>query len=176
MLKNTIQGLVAAILIMGMAVPPTGSARELTGEVEVLPASSGLYRSRVAVHGPTDWARLEKLGVVVETTADGRPPTAVDKPAAVGGPWSAVVLADDAHLEALARLRFEPRGTDELGGLVAAHAVAKPWLARSLRPLLSQAAALQAEVERSRGAGERGRQPLRNLRLPGRSCAPRCAP
>jgi hypothetical protein len=49
MLKNTIQGLVAAILILGMVVPPTGSARELAGEVEASPASSGLYRTRVAV-------------------------------------------------------------------------------------------------------------------------------
>jgi hypothetical protein len=31
---------------------------------------------------------------VLETTADGRPPTAVHPSAAVGGPWSAVVLAD----------------------------------------------------------------------------------
>jgi hypothetical protein len=41
-------------------------------------------------------------------------------------------------LETLARLRFEPRGTDELGMLVATHALARPWLAASLRPLLER--------------------------------------
>ena len=42
MLKNTIQGLVAAILIMGMVVPSGGSARELAGEVEAGRRSGGL--------------------------------------------------------------------------------------------------------------------------------------
>jgi len=121
------QRLVAAILIMGMVVPPTGSARELAGEVEALSASSGLYRTRVAVRQPADWSRLERLGVTVLEQ---------------GEDW-ALVLADEDQLETLARLRFEPQGTDELGALVTAHAQAKPWLA-----------AAWAEVQRSRGAGE----------------------
>ena len=50
-------------------------------------------------------ARLEALGaVVLEASED-----------------SALVLADADQLEALARLRFEPRATDALGGLVADH-------------------------------------------------------
>jgi hypothetical protein len=97
-------------LILGMVVPPTGSARELAGEVEALPASSGLYRTRVAVRQPADWSRLERLGVTVLEQ---------------GEDW-ALVLADEDQLETLARLRFEPQGTDELGMLVTAHAQAKP--------------------------------------------------
>ena len=120
MFKNAIQRLVVAVLIMGMLVPPAGSARELTGEVGALPSSSSLYRTQVAVRQPADWTRLERVGVTVLEQGDD---------------W-ALVLVDEAQLETLARLRFEPRGTDELGMLVTAHAQAKPWLAASVRPLL----------------------------------------
>ena len=131
MLKNTIQGLVTAILIMGLVVPPTGSARELAGEVEALPSTFCLYRTRVALRQPADWARLEKLGVVVlEGARLGFPTDYTDN--AGGGfrasvPESVSVLADEEQLETLARLRFEPQGTDELGMLVTAQAQAKPW-------------------------------------------------
>jgi subtilase family serine protease len=99
--------------------------------------SSGLYRTQVAVRQPADWARLERLGVTVLERGDD---------------W-ALVLVDEDQLETLARLRFEPRSTDELGALVAAHAQAKPWLA-----------AAWAGVQRSMGAGERASpQLLRSL-------------
>ena len=65
MLKNAIQGVVAAILITGILVPPGGSARELAGEIEALPPSPGLYHTRVAVRQPADWVRLECMGVTV---------------------------------------------------------------------------------------------------------------
>jgi len=40
-------------------------------------AATGLYRTTITLRTPADWARLEKLGVaVLETTADGRRPTA----------------------------------------------------------------------------------------------------
>ena len=39
---------------------------------------------------------------------------------------TAVVLADVEQLEALARLRFEPRGTDDADLLVASHAQVRP--------------------------------------------------
>ena len=148
MLKNVIQRLAVAILIIGMVVPPTGSARELAGEVEALPPSSGLYRTRVAVRQPADWARLEKLGVVVlEGARHGFPTDYTDS---TGGgfrasvPESVSVLADEEQLEALARLRFEPQATDELGLLVSAQDQGKGWLRASLRPLLERGAALQA--------------------------------
>ena len=127
MLRHTFRRFLVAVVIVGMLVPPGGSAKEPAGKVKTLPSPSGLYRTRVAVRQPADWARLEKLGVVVLQQGDG---------------W-ALVLADEDQLEALARLRFEPQGTDELGALVAAHAQAKPWLATSLQPLLAKAVALE---------------------------------
>ncbi|HIQ05139.1 MAG TPA: hypothetical protein EYH31_05515, partial [Anaerolineae bacterium] len=121
-----------------------------------------LFRTRVAVRTPADWARLERLGVMILSKgAEGqrsRGEGAIS-PAPLYPSTSAqtvVVLADADQLEALARLRFEPQGTDELGALVMAHAQAKPWLAVSLRPLLAKAAAWQAAVERSQGAEEQG--------------------
>ena len=129
MIKNTIQRLVVAVLIMGMIVPPTGSARELAGEVEALPTSSGLYRTRVAVRQSADWARLERVGVTVLEQ---------------GEDW-ALVLVDEDQLETLARLRFEPQGTDELGMLVTAHAQAKPWLTAVLAALTPSPSPYQGE-------------------------------
>ncbi|MBC8262552.1 MAG: hypothetical protein H8E47_00305 [Anaerolineales bacterium] len=110
----------AAPLLLGSPAPlhPSSSAP---------PLPTGLYRSRVALRQPADWARLEKLGVTVLEQGDD---------------W-ALVLADEEQLEALARLRFQPQATDELGMLVTAHAQAKPWLAASW-----------AEVQRSKGAEE----------------------
>ncbi|MFQ5813679.1 MAG: hypothetical protein ACE5I2_10910, partial [Anaerolineae bacterium] len=99
------------------------------------PESTGLYRTTVTVRTPADWARLERLGVVVleEITAQGRTADwqetadqGIDQSAA--SRQSAVILAGEDQLEALARLRFEPRSTDELGALVMAHAQEKPWL------------------------------------------------
>jgi hypothetical protein len=51
---------------------------------------------------------------------------------------SAVILAGEDQLEALARLRFEPQATDELVGLVMGHVLERPWLAMSLVSLLGR--------------------------------------
>ncbi|RLC58534.1 MAG: hypothetical protein DRI80_13735, partial [Chloroflexota bacterium] len=82
----------------------------------------------MTISGPYARARLDELGMVV-----------LDE----GEDW-ALVLADADQLEALARLRYRPRASDDLEGLVAAHAHAKPWLAASLRPLLARAEAVRA--------------------------------
>ena len=88
---------------------------------------------------PADWARLERLGVTV-----------LDK----GDAW-ALVLADEDQLETLARLRFEPQSTDELGMLVTAHAPEKPWLAAAWAAVQRS---VGAEVQGSKGA--EGKAPL----------------
>ena len=111
------------------------------------PLPTGLYRSRVALRQPADRARLERLGVVVLAADEGRKTEDEGLPSFVPDRSSVIVLADEEQLEALARLRFQPQGTDELGALVAAHAQAKPWLATSLRPLLEQAAAARSRLE-----------------------------
>lgn len=121
------------------------------------PTAQGvLFRTRVTVRTPADWRRLEWLGVMVLRTADqGESADSLSAQSAASR-TSVVILANEDQLETLARLRFEPRGTDELGMLVTAHARAKPWLAASLQPLLNEAAALGAEVQRSQGTKGQG--------------------
>ena len=63
---------------------------------------SGLFRTHITVDAPARWQRLDALGVVILQRQED----------------SAVVLADDAQLEALARLRFQPRASDELGDVM----------------------------------------------------------
>jgi hypothetical protein len=98
------------------------------------PAASGLYRTTVTVDSPARRARLDALGVVVLREPD---PSGFRKPEGS----TAVVLADAEQLEALACLRFEPAGSDDLAALTAAAGPEQAWLAASLRPLLAQAAA-----------------------------------
>jgi hypothetical protein len=118
--------LLSVVILLGLLLSPAQSlavvgqrAAAQAGTVGRVDNSSyevsttGLYRTRVAVRQPTDWARLERVGVTVLEQ---------------GEDW-ALVLADKDQLETLARLRFEPQNTDELGMLVAAHAQAEPWLA-----------------------------------------------
>ncbi len=96
------------------------------------PASdSGLYRTRITVDSPARWARLEKLEVAIMERYDD----------------SALVLVDAEQLETLARLRFQPRSSDELSALVVAQGESKAWLAAGLQPLLRQGAALRTQVE-----------------------------
>lgn len=103
--------------------------------IEPPTAETGLYRTRVSLADPAARARLDKLGARV-----------LDE----GADW-AELLVDGDQLETLARLRFEPRGTDELGPLIAAYAAEKPWLAESVRPLLGQAATVQAQRAAAEG-------------------------
>ena len=83
-----------------------------------------LYRTHVRVPTTAMWRDLDKLAVVVLERGDD---------------W-ALVFADDAQLESLARLRFNPVETNALPTLLAA-ATAAP-LAASFAPLLMQADAL----------------------------------
>ena len=82
--------------------------------------STGIYRTRVSLPLGTSRARLDALGVLV-----------LDE----GEDW-ALVLVEQGLLETLARLGFQPSGSNELGMLVAAHTWDKPWLADSLQATL----------------------------------------
>ena len=86
--------------------------KETSRQGVVAPAPTGLYRTTVTVDSPSRRARLDALGVTVLVDAPGQ----------------AVVLADADQLEALARLRFESRGSDDADALVTSHARAKPSL------------------------------------------------
>jgi hypothetical protein len=90
--------------------------------------TTGLFRTQVTVRTLADRARLEKLGVVVleERAVDQQKDADNTRAQFASFRESVAILADADQLEALARLRFEPQGTDEVGALVAAHAAAKP--------------------------------------------------
>jgi len=69
--------------------------------------ATGLYRTTVMLRTLSDWARLEKLGVVVlEEIAADEQKNADSKiaPSASFHQSAAIVLADEEQLEALARL------------------------------------------------------------------------
>jgi hypothetical protein len=94
------------------------------------PTSDLLYRAHIAVTSPARWQRLEQLGVVILEQDE----------------ILATVLVDFLQLEQLAKLQFQPRGTDEFSQLVNANSEKRPWLARSMRPLLEQAATVRRTV------------------------------
>ncbi|HOT93195.1 MAG TPA: CARDB domain-containing protein [Anaerolineae bacterium] len=109
--------------------PDIASAASLPAERASLPATeladawTDLFRTWVTLPNPTSRARLDTLGVVVLEETETR----------------ALILADAEQLETLARLRFRPEATDDVGILAAHHAEAAPALAQSLTPLLAQA-------------------------------------
>ncbi len=107
-----------------------------------------LIRTRLTLQRPTDRQRLDELGVLVLEATDD----------------SALVLVDTEQLATLARLRFEPRGSQGLTQLVAAHAPAKPWLAASLRSLLARAEAIGKQLKEPETDPATALAPLR-LRL-----------
>ena len=130
------QKLLSTIVIVGLlfpmggwnAMPTSQSAAAAPAQLEATgPAvdTGAWFRTRVTFPDTTSRARLDVLGVVV-----------LDE-----GPDWALVLADADQLESLARLRFEPRASDDLDMLVEAHAHAVPRLAASLQPLLARAVA-----------------------------------
>lgn len=117
-----------------------------------------LYRTHIVIDSPNRRARLDQLGVVVLEE---------------GEDW-AVVLADDEQLESLARLRYEPRASDEFVSLVDAHAGASPWLASGLAPLTAQAAALSAitPLPAGEGPGVRAAAARKSLRASAHALTP----
>ena len=106
-----------------------------------------LFRTTVTLRQPTDRARLDQLGVVVLSQT-----SEVLKTSEVYAPAYAVVLVDADQLETLARLRFEPTASDEVGALVTANASIQPGLAESLQPLLAQAKAVQFALAKANAA------------------------
>jgi|GEM_PF-6500416 len=118
-LFSPLQPLAAAGQPIASQAGALGQANKLSYEV----STSGLYRTTITLRTPADWARLEKMGVVVDPSPSPSPTRGGESgslPRVGGGlGWgSAVVLADDAQLEALACLRFEPRASDDAEALI----------------------------------------------------------
>ncbi len=123
------------VLVLTLSsIPPGVRSASSQTAAYALPAPAaqatlaGPYRTRVTFPNSTSRARLNQLGVVV-----------LDE-----GPDWALLLADADQLADLARLRFQPRATGDLGLLVGAHAKAIPWLAQSVQPVLAQATRMSA--------------------------------
>jgi len=90
------------------------------------PASNLIFRTRVTVDTYAAWRDLERID-----------PLFLER----GDDW-ALLLVDDAQLEALARLRFQPDGTDTIEALAAAN----PRLARAIPALLTQLSTAQSQL------------------------------
>lgn len=130
--KKQVYHLVTFVLLIGLLVgpvqPPATQAQVPAVQAHGSESPGfGPFRTRVTFPNSTSRARLDQLGVVV-----------LDE-----GPDWALLLADADQLADLARLRFQPRATGDLGLLVEAHAQAKPWLAQSVQPVLARASAVR---------------------------------
>lgn len=128
MAKRWLSVILTLFVVFNSVLPTSsqGSASKVEAplnHVDTSDLSVGPFRTHITLAHATDRARLDQLGVVV-----------LDE-----GPDWALVLADAEQLTTLARLRFEPRASDDLSSLIAAHSKDIPQLAKSLQPLLAQA-------------------------------------
>ncbi len=100
------------------------------GSGTTAPASDLLFRTRVTVDTPAAWRDLERLDPVFLEQGDD---------------W-ALLLVDDEQLEALARLRYNPDGTDTLEALAQTNPVGTQF-ADSLQPLFAAASAVRQQLD-----------------------------
>ena len=102
-------------------------------------AATGIFRVYIPDPDVSGRNRLDALGITVLEDFGN----------------SMALLVTGAQLADLARLGFQPRHADDLGQLVTANAISRPWLAESLSPALKQAALLweQAETDTFKAAG-----------------------
>ena len=106
--------LLSLAVLVSLCLPATGGAAThasaepagatVSSQVQPAEPDTGLFRTSITVDNPTGWDRLDTLGVVILERGED----------------SALVLVDDDQLESLARLRFQPRASDELGMLLLA--------------------------------------------------------
>ena len=92
---------------------------------------SGLIRTTVTLRQSTDRDRLLKLGVTILSKSAGR----------------LTLLVDEEQMETLARLRFEPETSDDLGDLLLANASRQSWLGLALAPLVQQSLATKKRIQ-----------------------------
>ena len=132
MLNLLRQGILGAFLI-GLA-SVSNSASPAYADESLDRTLLGLFRTTVTLRQPRDDVRLAKLAVLPLTAIPDTRPTTI------------VVLTDGAALDDLARLRFDPKVTDELGDLLAANPKVNDDLASTIRRLLSETKKAEATV------------------------------
>lgn len=120
--------IIVCVLVASLA--PTRPPQTVQAAPSIRPAdpSISLYRTTVTLSRPTDRERLRSMGITLLRES-------LDQ---------ALVLVDGTQLTALARLRFEPRATDELGLLMQANALTQPQAVTNLSPLVAQATTAEA--------------------------------
>jgi len=107
---------------------PLREERVHPGRIETFEDWTNLVRTSVTLSYSTSRSRLDSLGVVILEETETH----------------ALILADAMQLEKLARLRFRPRASDDLGILVHYHADTNRRLLDSLQPLLAKARDIRA--------------------------------
>ncbi len=125
--------IVSTLVSSPLGVPAAQKSPQL--QVGSATSTVQLFRTTVTLSRPTDRARLDKLGIKVLSEGTG----------------TATVLVDDDQLATLARLRFEPRGSDEFSSLVNGQATSglrRPQVT-SFSPLMDTMAAVNTEASAS---------------------------
>ena len=118
MLKR-LSTIITLIVIFSMLTPPLQALGQvIDASIPKDYGETGIYRTSVTLQHPKDRERLDGFGVQVLAAWEG----------------GARVLATQEQLETLARQGFEPRGSAELGALVAANALNKAWMVESFDP------------------------------------------
>ncbi|MGB5051212.1 MAG: hypothetical protein WBO46_19860 [Caldilineaceae bacterium] len=125
--------LISLIVALGMVLTPVTPARTIQSSSSpvVLTQTTAigpdlLFRTHATVNTSAAWHNLEQLDPLFLQRGDD---------------W-ALVVVDDAQLETLARLRFNPDGTDAIDALP----VANPALAWSIPDLLNQIGAAKSQL------------------------------
>ena len=133
-MHSPVRRLIALVLVLALVTPTAYAASPSRLNIASTVnqgdqgKNSGLYRTSITVRTAPDWTRLDQLGVVVLNRQDGK----------------VTVVVDDEQLRTLARLRFDPRTSAELGELLHAQGPERAWLQTAVQPLVDQGIALQA--------------------------------
>lgn len=142
-MARVVQVFMSLMTILPLVLPASVPMSQLSlrGAVEAVStrvdaATTSLFRTQVSIDSPVRRRRLMGLGVVILTEDTS----------------TATVLADAPQLEALARLGFAPRDTDDLGLLASTTGGDGSPIWASLTPLLEEAAALPSTHSASAGA------------------------
>ena len=121
--------LLASQFAIVYSAPVESESEQAALQTTIPDAQGALFRTKVTLRLPTDLANLEEMDTVILES---------------GEDWALLLVTAD-QLEDLARLRFNPRESNELETLATAHAESQPWLAQSMEPMFADAEAIQEQ-------------------------------